>query len=129
MCFDPIRKSIYVLGRYTEFRPTTTPDPTAYESEFYQYYTELDRWIQISESTKVTYIIFFCSVHNNNKKLILLQIDGGPPLLFHHEMCVDPIGRMLYVFGGRVLALESAPTSYSGFYSFDIDKSVWKTLR
>ncbi|GAA5813656.1 hypothetical protein MFLAVUS_007141 [Mucor flavus] len=108
MCFDPIRKSIYVLGRYTEFRPTTTPDPTAYESEFYQYYTELDRWIQISESTK---------------------IDGGPPLLFHHEMCVDPIGRMLYVFGGRVLALESAPTSYSGFYSFDIDKSVWKTLR
>ncbi|GAA5806192.1 hypothetical protein HPULCUR_011722 [Helicostylum pulchrum] len=108
MCFDPVRKSIYVLGKYIEFRPTTTPDPTAYESEFYQYYTELDRWIQISESTK---------------------IDGGPPLLFHHEMCVDPIGRKLYVFGGRILALESAPSSYSGFYSFDIDKSVWKTLR
>jgi hypothetical protein len=56
MCFDPIRKSIYVLGRYIESKPTATvstePKPI-HESEFYQYFTELDRWIKISENTEV----------------------------------------------------------------------------
>jgi hypothetical protein len=54
MCFDPTRKSIYVLGRYVEFRPSTTPpEHSLYESEFYQYFIELDRWIKISENTQV----------------------------------------------------------------------------
>lgn len=53
MCFDSTRKSIYLLGRYVEFRPSTTPDATLYESEFYQYFIELDRWVKISENTQV----------------------------------------------------------------------------
>lgn len=127
MCFDPTRKSIFVLGRFIEYRSfaspcsnnssssssstsnTHQPDPL-YESDFYQYFIELDRWIKISENT---------------------QIDGGPALTFHHEMCVDPVGRKLYVFGGRVLTPEptSSTVAYSGFYSYDMDKSVWKVLR
>jgi hypothetical protein len=57
MCFDPIRKSIYVLGRYIESKSTTTSTESkpVHEPEFYQYFTELDRWIKISENTQVTY--------------------------------------------------------------------------
>jgi hypothetical protein len=44
-------------------------------------------------------------------------------------MCVDPIGRKLYVFGGRILTADSASAAYSGLYSYDMDASVWNILR
>lgn len=53
MCYDPTRKSIYVLGRYKEYCPIPTTDAAAYESEFFQYFIELDRWVKISGSTLV----------------------------------------------------------------------------
>lgn len=57
MCFDSIRKSIYVLGKYVEVRApsTSAPEvsPKLYESDFFQYFTDLDRWIKISENTQV----------------------------------------------------------------------------
>ena len=28
---------------------------------------------------------------------------GGPALIFDHQMCLDPVSRTLYVFGGREL--------------------------
>lgn len=59
MCFDPIKKSLYVLGRYVEVRPVPTsgtPDltPKLYESDFYQYFIDLDQWIKISDNTQVS---------------------------------------------------------------------------
>lgn len=61
--------------------------------------------------------------------LKLLQLDGGPPLLYYHEMCVDPISRKLFVFGGLVLTPDPVPATYGGFYSFDLDQCKWKILR
>jgi N-acetylneuraminic acid mutarotase len=50
-------------------------------------------------------------------------------LLCEHQMCVDPVGRKLYVFGGRILTADSTPTSYSGLYTYDMDTNVWDVLR
>ncbi len=61
--------------------------------------------------------------------LLLKKMDGGPPLTYHHEMCVDPVGRKLYVLGGRILTPEPSVTAFSGFYSYDMDKSQWQMLR
>ncbi|GAN02525.1 muskelin [Mucor ambiguus] len=112
MCYDPIRKSIYVLGKYIEVRApsTSAPEvsPKVYESDFFQYFTDLDRWIKISDNT---------------------QIDGGPALLCDHQMCIDVIGRKLYVFGGRIVTPDASPNTYSGFYSYDVDEFSWSALR
>ncbi|KAF1802153.1 Muskelin N-terminus-domain-containing protein [Mucor lusitanicus] len=112
MCYDPIRKSIYVLGKYIEVRApsTSAPEvsPKVYESDFFQYFTDLDRWIKISDNT---------------------QIDGGPALLCDHQMCIDPLGRKLYVFGGRIVTPDTSPNTYSGFYSYDVDEFSWRVLR
>ncbi|KAG1589594.1 hypothetical protein G6F47_010306 [Rhizopus delemar] len=111
ICFDPARKSIFVLGRYIE--PTanaTIADLTGntYGSDFYQYFIEQDQWVKISENT---------------------QVDGGPPLLFDLQMCVDSIGRTLYVSGGRIAVPGSIAHAYGGLYAYDMDASVWKIIR
>ncbi|KAI8967128.1 Muskelin N-terminus-domain-containing protein [Mycotypha africana] len=122
ICFDPLKKSIFVLGRYIETtkcnaatasgsHPTTTIHDTEttvnYHSEFFQYFTELDRWQILSENT---------------------LLEGGPPLLCDHQMCVDPVGRTLYVFGGRVISQDTL-CSYGGLYAYDLDTSEWRILR
>ncbi|KAI9475469.1 MAG: Muskelin N-terminus-domain-containing protein [Benjaminiella poitrasii] len=113
ICFDPTRKSIYVLGRYVDIRANSfdnasPPPENQYESELYQYFIDLDKWVLLSKNT---------------------QLDGGPSLLCDHQMCVDPIGRKLYVFGGRVIAADTPPYTYSGFYAYDLDECVWQTIR
>ncbi|KAI8641733.1 Muskelin N-terminus-domain-containing protein, partial [Parasitella parasitica] len=112
MCYDPIRKSIYVLGKYVEARTSSASSSeashTIYDSDFFQYFTDLDRWIKISENT---------------------QIDGGPSLLCDHQMCIDSVGRKLYVLGGRIVTPDTAPYTYSGFYSYDMDEFTWNIVR
>lgn len=44
-------------------------------------------------------------------------------------MCVDPVGRRLYVFGGRILTADSLPAAYSGLYAYDMDLNTWTLLR
>ncbi|KAG1459111.1 hypothetical protein G6F56_006236 [Rhizopus delemar] len=111
ICFDSVRKSILVLGRYIEPNPNATiADLTGntYGSDFYQYFIEQDQWVKISENT---------------------QIDGGPPLLFDLQMCVDSISRTLFVSGGRIAAPGSTAYAYGGLYTYDMDTSVWKVVR
>ncbi|CEG84146.1 hypothetical protein RMATCC62417_17991 [Rhizopus microsporus] len=111
ICFDPTKKSIFVLGRYIEPSTNTTiADLTGntYGSDFYQYFIELDQWIKISDNT---------------------QIDGGPPLLYDLQMCVDPVDRILYVSGGRIAAPGSTSYAYGGLYAYDMIASSWETLR
>ncbi|KAI9257656.1 muskelin 1, intracellular mediator kelch motif-containing protein, isoform CRA_a [Sporodiniella umbellata] len=111
ICFDPIRKSIFVLGKYIEPNPNSTlSDLTnnVYGSDFYQYFIEQEKWIKISENT---------------------QIDGGPPLLFDLQMCVNPSNRTLYVSGGRVAAPGIVSHAYAGIYAFNMDTNIWKIVR
>jgi hypothetical protein len=52
ICFDPVSKSVLVLGRYVELQSVNdsknSPTP-----DFYQYFTELDSWVKLSDSTEV----------------------------------------------------------------------------
>ena len=33
---------------------------------------------------------------------------GGPALIFDHQMCLDPVSRTIYVFGGRELTCTAS---------------------
>lgn len=50
-------------------------------------------------------------------------------MLCDHQMCIDPLGRKLYVFGGRIVTPDTSPNTYSGFYSYDVDEFSWRVLR
>ncbi|KAI8359968.1 Muskelin N-terminus-domain-containing protein [Blakeslea trispora] len=113
ICFDPTRKSIYVLGKYIEAKPLSISSLAdrpfyGYESDFYQYFIELDRWIKISENT---------------------LMDGGPALLCDHQTCIDPTTKTLYVIGGRVVTPDTMTPPYSAFYAFDMDECHWRVLK
>lgn len=61
---------------------------------------------------------------NINKKS-----EGGPELIFDHQMCVDPQGETLYVFGGRTVNGDTNIQNYSGLYSYNIKLNQWKLVR
>jgi hypothetical protein len=56
ICFDPVSKSIFVLGRYVESQAASGQ---SLESDFYRYYVEFDQWIKINDNTVV------CDIHLN----------------------------------------------------------------
>ncbi|KAG0178624.1 Muskelin 1, intracellular mediator containing kelch motif [Apophysomyces sp. BC1021] len=105
ICFDPISRSIFVLGRYVESHAVTD---VSLESDFYQYFVDSDYWIKISSNT---------------------AREGGPELLFDHQMCVDPKEQVLYVFGGRVVSSSTSIHNYSGLFSFHIISNTWRLVR
>jgi hypothetical protein len=105
ICFDPISRSIFVLGRYVESPPNSGQ---TLESDFYRYYIEFDQWVKINENTSNA---------------------GGPELIYDHQMCVDPEGEALYVFGGRTVTGDTNIQNYSGFYSFSIKTNQWELVR
>lgn len=53
-----------------------------FQSDFYVYDIENNRWTLITEDTGMM---------------------GGPQLIFDHQMSMDVAKRTIYVFGGRVL--------------------------
>ncbi|KAI8326736.1 Muskelin N-terminus-domain-containing protein, partial [Choanephora cucurbitarum] len=113
ICFDPTRKSIYVLGKYIKAKPLSISSLAdrpfyGYEADFYQYFIELDRWIKISENT---------------------MMDGGPALLCDHQTCIDPTTKTLYVIGGHVVTPDTMTPPYSAFYAFDMDECHWRVLK
>ncbi|KAL9540450.1 hypothetical protein MBANPS3_009668 [Mucor bainieri] len=105
ICFDPVSRSIFVLGRYVESPPSASQ---TLESDFYRYYIEFDQWVKVNENTSEA---------------------GGPELIYDHQMCVDPEGEMLYVFGGRTVTGDTNVQNYSGLYSFNIKTSHWELVR
>lgn len=52
------------------------------QSDFYVYDIEANKWTLICDDT-ASY--------------------GGPRLIFDHQMCMDPVNSVIYVFGGRIL--------------------------
>ncbi|KAI8368114.1 Muskelin N-terminus-domain-containing protein [Radiomyces spectabilis] len=105
ICFDPVSRSIFVLGRYVE---SLAISDTALESDFYRYYVDFDQWTKISHNTAQ---------------------EGGPELIFDHQMCVDSKEETLYIFGGRIVCPDPNVHSYSGLYAYHIGTNTWKLIR
>ncbi|KAJ1742614.1 hypothetical protein LPJ68_001764 [Coemansia sp. RSA 1086] len=107
MCFDSIRKCIYVMGNYVdrEYRGSASLD-----SDLYCYDTISNEWLVLSENTEVL---------------------GGPRLIFNSQMVFDSHYHRIYLYGGKVVLPDSAdaPIVYSGLYSFDIRKHRWTKLK
>lgn len=67
-----------------------------FQSDFYMYDIENNKWTQITEDTAAL---------------------GGPRLIFDHQMVMDVENRIIYVFGGRVLT----PSRWEGCVGGYID--------
>lgn len=63
---------------------------------------------------------FYCfNVHTRKWKLISgnTLLKGGPDLIYDHQMCIDPVKKMMYIFGGKSLNASTATEGkYSGLY-------------
>lgn len=114
LCIDTTRKQVYTLGRYMD---SNMRKVTPLKSDFYVYDIEASKWTLICDDTAAY---------------------GGPRLIFDHQMCMDPVNSMIYVFGGRILTSGSSDTltddrplegSFSGLYSYHIPTNTWTLLR
>ena len=112
MVLDPNFRQIFVLGRYLERGMRATPENT--KSDFYVYDIDNAKWTQITDDTVGM---------------------GGPSLIFDHQMCLDPVQRHIYVFGGQTLPLyptEERPAGsdkkFSGLFVYQIPDNTWKLL-
>ncbi|KAJ2351093.1 hypothetical protein GGF43_004131, partial [Coemansia sp. RSA 2618] len=107
MCFDGIRKCIYVMGRYVdhEYRGNT-----GLENDLFCYDTTNNEWLVLSENTEVM---------------------NGPKLVFNSQMVFDPRYNRIYVYGGKVVLPDASDSTivYSGLYSFDLRKHRWTKLK
>ncbi len=43
------------------------------------------------------------------------QQNGGPPLIYDHQLVIDSEAQIIYVYGGRVVGVETGPGKYAGF--------------
>ncbi|XP_014296993.1 muskelin [Microplitis demolitor] len=117
MCLDPERKQLFTLGKYldTQYRCSDN-----LKSDFYVYDIKSNKWIQISEDTSAS---------------------GGPKLIFDHQMCMDVVDRIIYIFGGRILtmsggvddhavgmSLSPAEPVFSDLFSYHVSTNTWKLL-
>ncbi|KAI9033534.1 Muskelin N-terminus-domain-containing protein [Phycomyces nitens] len=95
ICFDPVTKSIFVLGRYSEGQ-----DPSdIIKPDFYRYFIDFNLWKKISNDT---------------------SSEGGPDLVYDQQMCIDSMNGVLYVFGGRATSTDTISHHYSGLFSYEI---------
>jgi N-acetylneuraminic acid mutarotase len=105
ICFDEKNSSIYVLGRYVE--PDVLPNYPL-ENDFWRYDVSSKTWKLLSRNT---------------------VNDGGPELIYDHQMVIDSKKQNLFVFGGRIVGIDSSQANYSGLYVYSIAKNSWKLLR
>ncbi|XP_043224158.1 muskelin-like [Amphibalanus amphitrite] len=118
MCLDVERQQLFTLGRYVD---SAQRIPENLKGDFYMYDIPCGRWTLITDDTASM---------------------GGPALIFDHQMCLDPVSRTLYVFGGRELTctapsslddrtgtLSSVDPVFSGLYAYHVATSTWTRLR
>lgn len=112
MVLDSNFRQIFVLGRYLERGMRATPENT--RSDFYVYDIDNAKWTMITDDTAGM---------------------GGPSLIFDHQMCLDPVKRHIFVFGGQTLPLhptEERPVvtdkKFSGLFVYQIPDNTWKLL-
>jgi len=87
MTLDQERRQIFMLGRYIDSSTRTLQNT---KSDFYLYDLNSTRWTLITDDTGGM---------------------GGPKLIFDHQQVLDTAKRVLYVFGGRVLACSNVSGS------------------
>lgn len=127
MCLDVERQQLFTLGRYVD---SSQRIPENLKSDFHMYDIPCGRWTLITDDTSGM---------------------GGPALIFDHQMCLDPVSRTIYVFGGRELTctasgggagradrsslddrtgtLSSVEPVFSGLYAYHVATSTWSRLR
>ncbi|CAB3257188.1 unnamed protein product [Arctia plantaginis] len=105
--FDPVHRRLYTLGRYLDNAQRVASNMM---SDLYMYDVVTCEWSLLCSDT--------ASV-------------GGPRLVFDHQMCIDPDTQTIYVFGGRVLPVntdEVVIPQYSGLYAYHITTNTWQLL-
>ncbi|KAI7872075.1 Muskelin N-terminus-domain-containing protein [Spinellus fusiger] len=105
MCFDPLTRSIFVLGQYVDCISDAEKNT---KSDFYRYFVDFNLWKRISTNTAE---------------------EGGPELLYDHQMNIDTVTGIIYVFGGKIISNTSNFHNYSGLFSYSIPTNSWTNLR
>jgi len=120
MCLDIERQQIFTLGRYVDSAQRV---PENLKSDFFMYDIPCRKWTLITDDT---------------------ASQSGPNLIFDHQMCLDPLTRTIYVFGGKELnctacsslddrtgTLSAATVEhvFSGLYAYHVASSTWTLLR
>eukprot|EP00002_Diphylleia_rotans_P015236 TRINITY_DN2953_c0_g1_i3.p1 TRINITY_DN2953_c0_g1~~TRINITY_DN2953_c0_g1_i3.p1 ORF type:complete len:659 (-),score=113.86 TRINITY_DN2953_c0_g1_i3:63-2039(-) len=103
ICFDQAERKIYTLGRYVDLED----DDGSIANDFYCYDIKQQKWSLISKNT---------------------AIESGPGLIYDHQMCIDSLNQIIYVFGGRQVSSTHSEV-YSGLFSFDLRQSKWSVVR
>ncbi|OAD75654.1 hypothetical protein PHYBLDRAFT_143898 [Phycomyces blakesleeanus NRRL 1555(-)] len=106
ICFDPVTKSIFVLGQYSEGQQESADSNI--KPDFYRYFIDFNLWKKISTDTSK---------------------EGGPDLVYDQQMCINSMAGVLYVFGGRATSIDSISHHYSGLFSYEITANKWTLLR
>ncbi|KAK9899070.1 hypothetical protein P389DRAFT_209091 [Cystobasidium minutum MCA 4210] len=57
-----------------------------------------------------------------------VEIENGPTLIFDHQMQIDPVSRKLCAFGGKYYERSDSSPSFSGLYSYDLQKKTWTRI-
>lgn len=52
---------------------------------------------------------------------------NGPRLVHDHQLCIDSEKQIIYMFGGKIIALGES--GYSGLYAYYINTKTWVPLR
>ncbi|KAI8047413.1 Muskelin N-terminus-domain-containing protein [Gilbertella persicaria] len=144
MCIDVDHQMIYILGGW---------DGKEDLSDFWSYDIQQNQWKLLSEDTQIQggpgprschksiFVLgrYVESSQATNAAESLCSdfyritnhtaCEGGPELIFDHQMCVDPSGETLYVFGGRTVNGDTTVQNYSGLYAYHIKSNQWKLVR
>ncbi|KAI3652008.1 hypothetical protein MP228_003311 [Amoeboaphelidium protococcarum] len=105
IAFDQESGMIYVFGKYVDLQ--SRPEANM-QADFYCFNVHTRKWKLISGNT---------------------LLKGGPDLIYDHQMCIDPVKKMMYIFGGKSLNASTATEGkYSGLYQYDIKHDRWKLL-
>eukprot|EP01103_Thecamoeba_quadrilineata_P009060 TRINITY_DN1876_c0_g1_i1.p1 TRINITY_DN1876_c0_g1~~TRINITY_DN1876_c0_g1_i1.p1 ORF type:complete len:733 (-),score=108.15 TRINITY_DN1876_c0_g1_i1:57-2255(-) len=114
ICYDEKTKRIYTLGRFLDVDNPAAPTDSSgakvnISGDFFYYDLLTSAWVKLTDDT---------------------HRDGGPHLIFDHQMCIDVLRGIIYVFGGRVIINQSPPDAiYSGLYAYEISTKKWTQLR
>lgn len=54
--------------------------------------------------------------------------DGGPQLLFDHQICIDEVKKVIFVFGGRMISSTGEQAGLSGLYLYSIYGKFWQCI-
>ncbi|XP_022814581.1 muskelin [Spodoptera litura] len=107
MVFDPVHRRLFTLGRYLDNAQRIPPNMN---SDLYVYDVAQGSWSLVCADTAAA---------------------GGPRLVFDHQMCLDADTQTIYVFGGRVLPVntgEVVSPQYSGLYAYYIATNTWQLV-